>query len=369
MHPAWIEIDLKRFASNIAIVKKAIGDARLCLPIKANAYGHGLVAIAKAAVAAQVDYLGVAHLQEGIQLRDAGIVTPILVLGAIHEDQIADLLRYDLEFSLSSPYKARLVADRCEQHEQIARVHIEVDTGMRRTGMRAATAMQLYDELKQKPWFKIIGVYSHLATGNSATDAVALQQIDEFNSLLSNPPFADENIIRHLANSSATQYLPASYLDMVRPALLCFGYKAENAPEIFSAIAPCFSLKARVAYFKIVEAGEGISYGHTHVARTRTRVVTIPVGYGDGYKRALSNRGEVLINGKRYPIVGTVCMDQFMVDVGDDSVFVGDEVVLIGRQGEEEITVGDLAKLCDTIPYEILCMFNDRIPRNYLDAV
>lgn len=366
MHPAWIEIDLDQFRRNLRIIKNIIGNARLCVPIKANAYGHGLVKIAEAAAREQVDYLAVAHVQEAIILREASIQTPILVLGAIHEDQIADLLRYDLEFSLSSAYKARLVAAWCEKYRTRANVHLEVDTGMRRTGMRPDTAAQLYAELKSNPWFHVVGIYSHLATGNSATDVVALAQIGAFFSMLAQPPFRGENLIRHLANSSATQFLRASYFDMVRPALLCFGYTADDVSTEFKEIAPCFSLKARVAYFKMVEKGEGISYGHTHYAEKRTRVVTVPVGYGDGYRRALSNRGSVLIRGKRYPIVGTICMDQFMVDVHDDSVYVGDEVVLIGRQGDEAITVKEMAQLCDTIPYEILCLFNDRIPRRYL---
>ena len=318
MHPAWIEIDLVQFQKNIATVKKAIGKALLCLPIKANAYGHGLIKMAQAATKAQVDYLAVAHVQEGISLREANIATPIIVLGAIHEDQMAELLHYDLEFTLSSPYKARFVSQWCAQYEKIARVHLEVDTGMRRTGMRTATVLQLCDELNENTWIDVVGIYSHLATGNSPTDTVALKQIEEFSSMLLAPQFRQKNLIRPLANSSADE-------------------------------------------------GDGIGYGHTHVAKARTRIVTIPVGYGDGFKRALSNRGAVLINGRRYPIVGTVCMDQFMVDVGNDSVYVGDEVVLIGRQGDLAISVAEVAALCDTIPYEVLCLFNDRLPRKYIE--
>ncbi len=365
MHPAWIEIDLTQFKKNIAIVKRAIGDVRLCLPIKANAYGHGLVAIATAAAESNVDYLAVAHVQEAMHLREAGIPTPIIVLGAIHEDQIEALLNYELEFTLSSPYKARFVATWCERFQKVARVHLEVDTGMRRTGMRVDTARQLYAELKANAWFHVVGIYSHLATGNSPHDETALRQIHEFSAMLADEPFNDAKLLRHLANSSATQYLPSSYFDMVRPALLCFGYRAGEVAA-FDGIAPCFSLKARVSYFKFVEEGEGISYGHTHCANKRTRVVTVPVGYGDGYRRSLSNRGAVLINGQRYPIVGTVCMDQFMVDIGDDSVYVGDEVVLIGTQGNQSISVQEIATICETIPYEVLCLFNDRIPRKYL---
>lgn len=367
MHPAWIEIDVRQFSKNIAIIKNAVNPARVCLPVKANAYGHGLCAIAHAAVNAGVDYLAVAHLQEAIELRQASIQCPILVLGAIHEDQIPFLLAYDLEFSLSSRFKAKLVIDVARQKNRRARVHLEVDTGMRRTGMRPETARHLYAELADNPYLDVVGIYSHLATGTHSRDEIALMQINAFKALALDPMFQQKPIMMHLANSSAVMHLPESHLDMVRPAMLCFGY-ADSVNDSFSGIAPCFSLKARVAYFKVVYAGEGISYGHTHVAKKNTRIVTVPVGYGDGYRRSLSNRGSVLIRGKRFPIVGTICMDQFMVDVGDESVFVGDEVVLIGRQGDQEISVKELALLCETIPYEILCLFNDRIPRLYKNA-
>jgi alanine racemase len=168
-----------------------------------------------------------------------------------------------------------------------------------------------------------------------------------------------------MANSGGTVFFPEAHLDMVRPSLATFGYLPINAPDSLKEIRPCFSLKAKISYFKVVEAGEGISYGHSHVTAKRTRIVTIPVGYGDGYRRSLSNQGSVLIRGKKFPIVGTICMDQFMVDVGENEVYVGDEAVLIGKQGDKEILLTDLAQKCDTIPYEVLCLFNDRLPRIY----
>lgn len=365
-HPNWIEIDLAQFRKNLDVIKLAIDGVRLCLPIKANAYGHGLVPIAKAAEH-HVDYLAVAHSQEGKQLRQAGIATPILVLGAIHQEQVADLLHFDLEFSVSSPFKARMVQDACRALKKHCRVHLEVDTGMRRTGMRPETTAELYEKLLEDNFVDVVGIYSHLATGYSPTDEIALQQIDSFTSLVTSDLFAKRPLIKHLANSLATENLPSSYFDMVRPAMLGFGYKQTHSRRVFDAIAPCFSLKARAAYFKIVQAGEGIGYGHTYKAPRQSRIVTVPVGYGDGYRRSLSNLGAVLIHGKRYPIVGTVCMDQFMIDVGEDSVFVGDEIVLIGHQGELEISLQEIASLCKTIPYEVLCLFNDRIPRVYKD--
>lgn len=364
-HPSWIEIDCQQLSKNISIIRRHIGQSLFCLVVKANAYGHGLYPVSKAAADAGVDYLGVAHLQEGVQLREAGITIPILVLGAIHEDQILDLIRFDLEFTISSKFKADLVAEACKKIGKKCRVHLEVDTGMQRTGVRCATAQVLFQHLKSLKCFEIAGIYSHLATADQPNDPFALKQIETFTALINDPLIQTTPLIRHLANSGGTAFFPQAHLDMVRPSLITFGYLPPNCPESLNGIAPCFSLKAKVSYFKVVAAGEGISYGHHYVTPQQTRIVTVPVGYGDGFRRSLSNKGSVLIRGKRFPIRGTICMDQFMVDVGDQEVYVGDEVVLIGKQGNEEISLMEIARLCDTIPYEILCLFNDRIPRVY----
>lgn len=364
-HPSWIEIDLKQFRKNVSILRNHVGSALFCLPVKANAYGHGLCAIGVAAQEAGLDYLGVAHLQEGVALREAGVRIPILVLGAIHEDQILDLIRYNLEFTISSKFKADLVAEKCKDQGLKCRVHIEVDTGMQRTGVRSATALTLFEHMKALSCFDVVGIYSHLASAETPSDPLALKQIKEFKTLLENPIFKGVPLIRHLANSGGAIHLPDAGLDMIRASLITFGYLPENAPGTLQGIAPCFSLKSKVSYFKVVEKGEGVSYGHSYITPKRTRIVTIPVGYGDGYRRSLSNKGLVLIRGKRFPIVGTICMDQLMVDVGDHEIYVGDEVVLIGKQKSQEITLMEISRLCDTIPYEILCLFNERIPRLY----
>ena len=315
----------------------------------------------KAAEEAGIDFLGVAHLQEAIKLRQEGVKIPILVLGAIHEDQINDLIDYNLEFTISSKFKAELVAEKCQG--RTCKVHLEVDTGMQRTGVRPETARELLPYLKSLENLEVVGIYSHLATADKPQDPLAKKQIEAFQELIDE--FKGIPLIRHLANSGGTAFFPEAHLDMVRPSLLTFGYRPEPCPEALEEIAPCFSLKAKVSYFKVVKPGEGISYGHSFITQKQTRIVTIPVGYGDGYRRSLSNQGSVLIRGKRFPICGTICMDQFMVDVGDDEVFVGDEVVLIGKQGNEEISLKEVASLCETIPYEILCLLNERIPRIY----
>lgn len=354
-HPTWIEIDTAQFKKNIAAIRKQIGKSLFCLPVKANAYGHGLIGIGKLAARFGIDYLGVSCLQEGIRLRLAGVTIPILVFGAIHEDQVDDLIRYRLEFSISSKLKADVVAKKAHG---TCRVHLEVETGMQRTGVRTDTAISLLQHLKTLACFEVVGVYSHLATSTVPNDPFALKQIASFQELVRLPLF--QNLTCHIANSGGVLHYPDSHLHMVRPGLMVYGYSSQLE------VAPCFTLKSKVSYFKVVGPGLGISYDHTYITQKQTRVVTIPIGYGDGYRRALSNRGSVLIRGRRFPIAGNICMDQLMVDVGDAEVFVGDEVVLIGKQGNEEIPLSEIADLCDTIPYEILCQFNERIPRIYL---
>jgi len=356
-HPTWIEVDLDQFRKNLRLIRKHIGKSRFCLPVKANAYGHGLVGIGRAAAEAGIDCLGVSCLQEGVKLRQAGIAIPILVLGAIHKDQIDDLLRFDLEISISSKFKADLVAKKLEGK---CRVHLEVETGMQRTGVRCSTAIQLMEHLRNFPCFEVVGVYSHLATADRPNDPFALQQIAAFQELSRHPQF--QGLCFHIANSGGVAHYSESHLDMVRPGLMAFGYLPENSPSSLLEIAPCFSLKSRISYFKVVEKGTGISYDHTYVTQKQTRIATIPIGYGDGYRRALSNRASVLLRGRRFPIAGAICMDQFMIDLGDQEGYVGDEVVLIGKQGTEEIKLSEIAVLCDTIPYEVLCLFNERIP-------
>jgi alanine racemase len=278
---------------------------------------------------------------------------------------VEDLIHFGLEFSISSKYKAEIVAKNCEPAKKKCRVHIEVDTGMQRTGVRCATALDLFQYLKSKECFEVVGIYSHLATADQPSDPVAERQINQFHELLGHPLLGEHRWIVHMANSNGVIHFPQAHLGMVRPGILAFGYVPPNADERWRGIAPCFSLKSKVSYFKVVEKGEGISYGHTYRTAEKTRVVTVPIGYGDGYRRGLSNKGSVLIRGKKFLISGAICMDQFMVDVGSEEVYVGDEVVLIGRQGDAEISLLEISQLCETVPHEVLCLLNDRIPRFY----
>jgi len=363
-HPAWIEIDTAQLRQNLAAVRARIGSRLFCFPVKANAYGHGLCKIAEIACGAGVDSLGVSCLKEAAELRLHGISLPIIIFGAIHEDQIEDLIEFDLEFSISSKYKAELVSKACGKIAKKCRIHIEVDTGMRRTGVRPESALPLLSYVENLGCFEVAGVYSHLATADSPGDPFALQQIETFAALRKKAE--GRGGVWHLANSGGVAHYPGSYFDMVRPGLLCYGYFPDGGMDPSGKIAPAFSLKAKVSYFKVVPQGAGISYGHRYRAKEETRIATVPVGHGDGYRRSLSNGGSVLIRGSRFPIAGTICMDQFMVDIGKKEAYVGDEAVLIGKQGKEEIPLWELSRLAGSVPHEMLCAFNDRLPRLYV---
>lgn len=365
-HPAWIEIDLSQFKRNIEIIRQHVAPSKICLPIKANAYGHGLIPIAKAAVEAKVDYLGVACLQEGILLRKAGIQIPILVFGAIHENQITDLLEYELEFTIASLYKAKLAAQKCQELQKKCKIHIEIETGMQRTGVRPETVTELLNYIFEQKCFDVLGIYSHLAISDDPSNPFTQTQIEKFQALVQDPGFKKyPKLLCHLANSGGIAYFKKSHMDMVRPGILTYGYFPGPEIEALKEIKPIFSIKAKIAYFKVVQANQGISYGHRYKTQAQTRVVTVPVGYGDGLRRDLSNLGEVLIHGNKYKIAGTICMDQFMVDIGQNEAYVDDEVVLIGKQGNQELLLTDMAEQCRTITYEILCNFNNRLPRVY----
>lgn len=361
-HPAWIEVDLAQFKKNILNIRKFIKNKKICVPIKANAYGHGLIPIAKAAEQAGADYLAVSCLQEGVLLRQAGIQHPILAFGPVYKDQVDDFVKYNLELTISSLAKAKLVSQALPKNHKI-KVHVEIETGMQRTGVRTDSARQLFGFLDSDKRFIINGIYSHLATADQANNRFAQKQVASFTQFIKEINNRYPDAIIHLANSGGVLYYPESHFDMVRPGKLVFGY-IDDQQKITQ---PIFSVKAKIAYFKVVQAGEGISYGHTYETKKNTRIITVPIGYGDGYRRVLSNRAEVLINNKRYPQVGTICMDQFMVDIGEDSAYVGDEVVLIGKQGDQEITLPELAEKSSTISSELLCGFNDRLPRYYHD--
>ncbi|HBM16338.1 MAG TPA: alanine racemase [Lentisphaeria bacterium] len=368
MHPSSIIINIKTFQDNLNYIRQTLSEnVKICLPVKANAYGHGIKGISKLAELF-VDYFAVACLNEGALLRKTGIEKPILVLGAIDEDQIPGLIENNLDITISSFFKAKLVSDFCKRIGKSCKVHIKVDTGMNRVGIKAKNAASLIDYIHSDHNLELEGIYSHLAESEEIDRTFTTSQIESFRKVCSYAKSKKEDIICHLANSGALCYSPESYLDMVRPGILSYGYfPGKKEPQYpLNQVKPSFMLKTKIAYFKAIEAGESVSYNRKYRTDKLTRIVTLPIGYGDGYRRALSGKGTVLIRGHKYPISGTICMDMTMVDIGSEgTAYVGDEAVLIGSQGKEQITLEEIADICQTNTYEILCSLSERIPRIY----
>jgi alanine racemase len=367
LRKTFIEIDLAALAANYNAIKHHVAPAKVMCVLKANAYGHGLVECAQHLEKISAPYFGVALLQEGIELREAGIQTPILAFAGILEDEIEYFINHDIDLTASSVSKMKAIELVAEKLGKKARVHLKVDTGLARIGTRADTINGLFEEALRSESCNIVGIYTHLAKAETEDPTFTVTQLERFQQSLRF--FDDHNYpkpLRHLANSAGILRFKECHFDMVRPGVALYGvYPASRLKRPELNLSPVLSLKSKVVYFKVVPEGNGVSYSHTWTAPEDTRVVTIPVGYGDGYLRGFSNRASVLIRGKKYPIVGNICMDQFMVAINEDEAYNGDEVVLIGSQGEESITMEELATHAQTVPQEVMTTLNQRIPRIY----
>lgn len=364
MRPTILDIDLDVLLENYEKIRRRVAPAKVMAVLKANAYGHGLIACARHLEQAGADAFGVALLEEGIALRRAGIQTPILVFGGIVGGQIKHFLDYNLDLTASSISKLEAIEAEAKARGKRARAHLKIDTGMERIGVHHYSAAGLFRRAQSCEHCDVVGIFSHFATAAESDLSFAAEQLHRFNTVCQQWTLPGMPV-RHIANSGAILQLPGSYLDMVRAGICLYGVYPERPLAGRLELRPVMSLKSEVVYFKVVKAGSGISYGHTWRAETDTRVVTIPIGYGDGYPRALSNTGRVLIRGLSYPIVGRVCMDQIMVNIGLGEAYNGDEVVLIGQQGPSSITVEELAERAGMIPYELLTALNLRVPRRY----
>jgi alanine racemase len=362
-------IDLKCLRDNFDGVRKQVGPGVGVMPVvKANGYGHGLVEVAQALTEFGADYLGVGFLEEGIELRRNGIWIPTLVLGGVLGSQIHQFVQHDLDITVSSLELARHIASECASSGKRAKIHLKIDTGMERIGVRSDHAPRFVEEVCRLPQLDVVGIYSHLATSGERDTSFARAQVDRFDGVLTEIGARGIQIpLRHLANSGAILDLPQSYFNMVRPGIMLYGLYPTRETSESIPLSPVLSLKSSVVFIKEVPPNTSISYGRTYFTSSATRIATVPVGYGDGYSRRLSNQAEVLIRGHRYPVVGTVCMDQLMVEVGRGTeVHVGDEVILIGREGPEEVNAWDLAEKMGTIPYELFTGITARVPRSYV---
>ena len=363
--PTRIVVDLGAISHNLRAIRDHVGVPVMGI-VKANAYGHGLVPVARELESQGVEQLGVAFVEEGIALRRAGIAAPILVLGGIFGPQVAQFIAHDLEVTVSSLDKLRQVEDAAQALGRKATIHLKIDTGMERIGVHGYSSASFVEAAVASRWCTLKGIYSHLACADDPASPMTALQLERFLEACAHfDRIGAPMPLRHLANSGGVLHFPATWLDLVRPGIALYGVLPDPAARAAIALRPALSLVSQVVYFKVVRAGASVGYGATWVASRDTRVATVPIGYGDGFPRALSGRGQALVRGRRLPIIGRVCMDQFMVDIGTHSAWNEDEVVLVGGQGGEAITVEEVARTAGTIPYEILVQLNERIPREY----
>ena len=365
LRPTVLHVDLARLTANYELLRQHAGVPVLVV-LKANAYGHGLVEVGRHFDLLGAPYLGVAYLEEGLRLRQAGVRAPILVMGGIVGEQIPLFVEHELTLTASSLDKLNAIEACASALGRTARVHLKIDTGMERIGVHWYSAANLLDASLRCPHVQVDGVFSHFASADAQDLSYARLQLERFLEVLdfyrarSLPPPT-----RHISSSGAVLQMPEAHLDMVRPGVLLYGaYPADHLARTI-AVHPALRWTSNVVYFKVVEPGAGVSYGSTWKAEAQVRVVTLPVGYGDGYMRCMSGHSQVVIRGHRYPVVGRICMDQVMVNLGWDSAYNGDEAVLLGGTGEAAISIEEMAVWAGTIPHEILTNINTRVPRVY----
>jgi len=364
--PTYAEVDLEAFKHNFQHIRAKFPGVKIAAIVKADAYGHGLLPIARYLEKLRAYYLGVGFLEEGIALREDKIALPILVLGGVAGFQIDHFLEYDLDLTASSHLILSEIDRRARRMNRIAKVHLKIDTGMNRIGVNYRRGLEFLEAAAKLPGLEVKSVYSHLASAETDREFTEEQcrRLQEFRAP-AEKIFRDK-IPFHILNTAGILNHPGWAMDLIRPGLMLYGLNPDLSYLPQSKLQPVLSVKSEIVFIKRVQPGEGISYGLTHTTSRETTIVTIPIGYGDGYPVRLSNKGQVLIKGKRFPIVGKVCMDQIMVDTGEERVRIGEEVVLIGKQETGSITIEEICPLTDTIPYEITCGLTSRVPRLFL---
>jgi alanine racemase len=373
----WAEIDLDAIAHNARGLKRLIGNnTELMAVVKANGYGHGAVPVAEVALDNGASSLAVHRTLEGIQLRQAGITAPVLIMGYTLPAQAETIVRWDLTPTVNTLEQAQALSIALRQAQDVAAsppgkllpIHVKVDTGLGRFGLLPEEVANFVRAISELPGLTLEGIYTHFAVADAADKAYTLQQFEIYLEVVKGLEEAGFTIpIKHVASSSAALDLPEMRLDMVRCGITLYGLRPSDEVEPTISLRPAMTLKSRVARVRTLPTGSSISYGCTYTTTEPTPVALVPVGYGDGYHRLLSNRGQVLIRGQRAPIVGRVCMDQFVVKVSDiPNAQQDDEVVLLGQQGDDEISAEEVASWTGTINYEVTTSILPRVTRVYL---
>ena len=371
LRPAWVDVDLEALESNVATVKARLGEGtRTMAVVKADGYGHGCVPSARAALAGGADWLAVALVEEGDELRAAGINAPILVMTEPPVDFAARMLASDLTPAVYTlPFVQALDAAVAEATAPPVAVHLKLDTGMRRVGVPQADWEDALRAVRDAPGIRLGAIWSHFAVADEPHHPFITHQAEEFERGLALARSVGASYdMAHLCNSAGTLHLHDHHYDMVRPGLAIYGLEPAQGLAGDTALRPAMSWLTRLSLVKHLAAGESVSYGLRWTAQRPTTLGTVPAGYADGVARSLSNVGEVVVRQQRLPIAGTVCMDQFVIDGGDLELTAGDEVCLIGRQGDAVVSADDWAAWLGTINYEIVCGVGKRVPRVYIGA-
>ncbi len=364
--PTVAQIDLDALAHNFAEARRCAGGRQILAMVKAQAYGHGAVGVSRKLAELGADMLGVALVEEGMELRNNGIKLPILVMGPVFPDQATAVVKAGLTPVVVARPLAQALSAAAVRAGMTQKVHVKVDTGMGRLGLTPEDAAGFIAELAGLPGIMIEGVMTHFADADLRDKEFAARQIDRFERVLRDLEVRSIPVpLRHAANSAAVLEYDRALFTVVRPGIMLYGYNPleSRAP---ADLRPVLSLSTRIAFLKTVPAGTSISYGRTFMTKRESVIATVPLGYADGFPRDLSNRGEMLVRGKRAPVAGRVCMDMTMLDVTDiPGVETGDVAIAIGAQGRERITAEDVASLTGTISYEVLCGISSRVPRSY----
>jgi alanine racemase len=373
LRPAWVDVDLEALDSNVAALRSKLGaKTRTMAVVKADAYGHGAVGVSRALEAAEVAWLGVALLEEGAEIRRAGIEMPILVLGTARPTKVALYRRYRLMPTISSLAELALWRDWVSGQSWPQPVHLKVNTGMGRLGVATEEVPRALEILRSTPTLELAGLLSHFAEADDLASPRNELQEARFAEVLGLLTSDERGRIEiHMANSAATLYLPESRFTLVRLGIAIYGLDPAERPGMpppgeGEELRPVMSVKARIVQLREVPAGTPLSYGGRTVTRRPSRIAVVPVGYADGYAWRLTGKAEALVRGRRVPVAGSVTMDMTLLDVTDTDAKLGDEVVLLGRQGGEEITALELAAHAGTISWEILCHLGLRLPRRYV---
>lgn len=368
MRPTVAEIDLAAINTNLRNIRRRIGAHPLIMAVvKANAYGHGMIPVVKSIIKNKsAQYFGVALMEEGIELRAEFPSIPIQVFTVPLAEQCDLFVKYDLEPTVCDLSVAKTLNNVARKKRKIVSVHIKVDTGMGRIGISPDNAIDFVKNVLRLSNLNVKGIWTHFATSDEKNLAYAQRQLSLFRTVVTQLELQGIHIpLVHCANSGAILQLPETCFDMVRPGIMMYGYTPSHETKKTIPLFPAMSLCAKIGFIKRVKKGTSISYGRRYIAPKETTIASVTIGYADGYFRTLTNRMFALINGKKYPVVGTICMDQIMIDVGNTPVRVGDDVILIGKSKNKHITAWDVADAIGSIPYEVTCAVSHRVPRRY----